>query len=398
MELYITMDIQRYQLDSKAYVDFWEHEDGKKMLEKLGDKPNVHHSLPTKRLLFQTDPLANDVLDDYFKDRPFSVAMNEILAFVRGEKPIESASISLERLLQSVKEEPLWLDRELLELGARVCNRSGKSGLIVLRNYSLMLGYQSAAINKPLVATGALHSGAVKRIADTTSFWYYVTGQGAFDEGGTGLEACIRTRMVHAYSRMMILEHTEWSVEDQGMPLNQWDMLATYLGFSLIFLQGLRNLGFILSREEADAVYHLWKYIGFLIGIREDILPKEEMQAIEKLYIWSRTQPEADDDSIALARALHEEPLQALWPKEMHRRKVIQQVNLAFNYYLIGKRSCSILKLPRSRFKFIVYFVVALNFSTEVFSLIFPPVRRMFEKLGRADQLLIKKRVNGESS
>lgn len=385
----------RFKTDTAAFADFWKYEDGRKMLSELPDIPpltDAHANIP---LLFQKDDHADDVIAECFTNKPFPNALQEITSFANGNRSIDDAPESLHKLLVQMQQTPEWVNADLLNLGREVCNRSGKSGLIVLRNYSLMIGYQSAAINKPLIATGALHSGAVKRIADTTNFWYAVTGENALEQGGDGFLYCLRTRIVHAYSRVMIKEKLNWNLAEQGEPLNFWDMQATYLGFSLVFMRGLQNLGFTLSNTESQSVYHLWKYIGCLIGIPPEIMPANDEDAIRSLYLWSKTQPEADADSIALAQALHQEPLHAPWPEKRWQKRFIQQVNLGFNYHLIGERSCKVLQLPKSDYSHFIKLIQAINRFDEKLAALLPRYRGKQIATGRAEQLIIRNRVNG---
>ncbi|HEX8561584.1 MAG TPA: oxygenase MpaB family protein [Flavobacterium sp.] len=384
----------RFNLQSKAFSDFWKYEDGAEMLKLLPAVPNLSEATALVPLLYQKDDLADAVVAECFSGKSFPEALKRVTDFASGTLPLDTAPDSVRNLVAEMKRLPDWVDKHKIERGRKSCNRSGRSGLIVLRNYSLMIGYQSAAINKPLIATGALHSGAVKRIADTTNFWFAVTGANALAIGAEGFLYCLRTRLVHAYSRVMIKQRLPWQADEQGEPLNYWDMLATYLGFSLVFIRGLKNLGFYFSDDESEAVYHLWKYIGYLIGIPPHILPVHDADAIRSLYLWSRTQPEADADSIALAQALHLEPLHAPWPKRRLEKKVIQQVNLAFNYRLIGARSCTVLKLPHSRYKKLVKFVVIANKADEAIGRRFPSYKEKQIKNGRAEQLIITNRVN----
>lgn len=385
---------KRFQPNTPAFYDFWEHEDGRAMLQKLDSIPDISRANANIHLLIEKDDLADSAVEDYFGDLKFTDAMQSIMDFANGKTDVELASESLRKLLHQMFEIPTWVDRKMLDLGAEVCNRSGKSGLIVLRNYSLMLGYQSAAINKPLIATGALHSGAVKRIADTTNFWYAVTGKNALDPSNDGFLYCLRTRIVHAYSRIMIKKNLPWEISDHGEPLNFWDMQATYLGFSIVYMQGLKKLGMPISDEETKAVYHLWKYIGYLIGIPTEILPENDVDAIEKLYLWSKTQPETDEDSIALADALHLEPLSAPWPPQLFQKRFIQHVNLAFNEFLIGKRSCNVLKLPPAKYPQIAAIVKSANKIDGLLSSL-PWYKKFQIKKGRSEQLIIRNRVNG---
>ena len=219
----------RFQPKTKAFEDYWEFEDGREMLSRLTKTPDISKANDFVHLLYEKDDLADAVIHDFFIGQSFPKALRSITDFASGKNEISSAPESIKKLLKQMNDIPQWLDPELISLGADVSNRSGKSGLIVLRNYSLMLGYQSAAINKPLIATGALHSGAVKRIADTTNFWYAVTGKDALFPGNDGFLYCLRTRIVHSYSRIMIKEKLDWKLSEQGEPLNFWDMQATYI-------------------------------------------------------------------------------------------------------------------------------------------------------------------------
>src|SRR5690606_6136957 len=127
------------------------------------------------------------------------------------DNPIKESSIeSVNQLFKSVKNEPIWLDKDLLEAGSALCRRAGASSLIVLRDYCLMGGYESAAINKPLIYTGALKKGAIKRLSETLEFWVNITDSGALEKDSIGFKSVIKTRLIHSYSRVAILNNLNW--------------------------------------------------------------------------------------------------------------------------------------------------------------------------------------------
>ena len=126
-------------------------------------------------------------------------------------------------------------------------------------------------------------------------------------------------------------------------------MLATQLGFSLVFLTGLRRMGFQPSDEEVDGLFHLWKYVGHLLGIPLNLLPDNEKQAIEALYYWTMTQSGADEDSISLAKALVAETLRSGFPKWALMRRIMQQIHLFYNHYFLGDYSCNLLQIPKAK-------------------------------------------------
>ncbi|HAI80567.1 MAG TPA: DUF2236 domain-containing protein, partial [Chryseobacterium sp.] len=119
--------------------------------------------------------------------------------------------------------------------GARLCMRSGTNALIILRDFVLMGGYDYAYLNKPLIFTGALKKGAVKRLKDTLEFWVHVTREDALKVNSEAYQLIIRTRLMHSYARLKIKEKAkDWDYEIWGEPINFWDMIATYTGFSLV--------------------------------------------------------------------------------------------------------------------------------------------------------------------
>jgi len=65
----------------------------------------------------------------------------------------------------------------------------------------LMGGYDYAYLNKPLVFTGALKKGALKRLTETLDFWINVTRSDAMDIHGKGYEFAIKTPLLHSYAR-----------------------------------------------------------------------------------------------------------------------------------------------------------------------------------------------------
>ena len=117
--------------------------------------------------------------------------------------------------------------------------------------------------------------------------------------------------MIHSYARLSIKKHyKDWDTENWGEPINSWDMMATYIGFSLVFLHSLQKLGNSFSIEEEQGIFHLWKYVGYLLGIPEQLLPDNKKQATEYFYLWTSVQPPSDKDSVLLAHSLLNESLE----------------------------------------------------------------------------------------
>jgi len=337
---------KRYHYPSPGFTQYWTTGRGKKLAEVIGQQFPDEHAIRTQiPWLLETDQLADRVIREVVRVHGFADTQAWIAAGLAGaDNP--KIPTPLQELIDFNLRKPDWLDADLLEKGARLCRRSGAGGLLVLRNYCLMGGYESAAINKPLIFTEALKKGAAKRMAETTEFWVRIIGENAYSATGPAIRECIQVRLMHAYARVTILERSDWKTEDWGQPLNQWDMIATNLGFSIVFIDGLRMLGMQADPEEVKGLFHFWKYTGYLLGIPENLLPDNEADAIRALYSWTITQPPADADTQALARALMNEPLTSNYPVRSWQKKRVVQMHLGYNYFFLGRRSCEAMGLP----------------------------------------------------
>ena len=195
---------------------------------------------------------------------------------------------------------------------------------------------------------------------------------------------------MHAYARTAIQKMPDWKTGLWGIPINQGDTVATNLGFSIVFMEGLRRLGYRPTEKEVSGVLHLWKYIGYLIGIPSVYLPDTEQQAIESLYKWTISQPPADTDTLALAHALMNEPIYASFPVYTWQKKLLIKLHLGYNYYFLGPRACHTMALPATGFRYYPYFVAFINGLIERLVLANKSIYRLAVNTGRKRQVLIK--------
>lgn len=253
----------------------------------------------------------------------------------------------IRRFLQAVEPTPDWLDWDRLERGVAASALSGQTGMRVLRDFGLMAGYQASGINQTLIKTGALESGPARRVAETTRWWMDCTTPGALRPGAEGYHTTLRVRLVHALVRQQLLKRPDWEIDRLGVPVNQLDMQATYLAFSVQFLLGQRLMGTVVRRQEAEDIMHLWRYIGWLMGVEEGLLCASEQDGRIALYQNLLTQATADESSRQLGRALMDEPLGRHYPyASWLRGRWDKQVHLSMVRWFVGRRGMAALGLP----------------------------------------------------
>lgn len=335
--------------NSTHFNDYWEKGNGKELLHWANIKPSPETFQKFAPLYHQIDDLGDEVVKETYLKLPYKEASSLIKKYSTEPVPDSEGAENLKKFFHPFQETPDWFDENIANVGARFCMRTGANGLIILRDFTLMGGYDFAYLSKPLIFTGALKKGAVKRLKDTLEFWVHVTRENALNHKSEAYQLIIRTRLMHSYARLKIKEKTDWDFENWGEPINSWDMIATYTGFSLVFMQGLKKLGIIISLEEEKGVFHLWKYVGYLLGIPAEYLPENRQEAVEQFYWWTTIQEKGDEDSAHLAEALLQENLDNTIYKRPVQRKMLLRLHQSMNWFLLDEEINHRLKIPKPK-------------------------------------------------
>ncbi len=334
--------------DAPHFKNFWEHGNGKQLIEFSGAEISFKDFEKFSSFFYHIDEAGDEVVKDVYFTKKFQEASKEIEGYIRNGIPeTDSVPESVKKLFTQTQNVPEWLDYGLLNSGAELCMRSNLDSLISLRDYCLIGGYDYSYLNKPLIVTEALKKGAVKRLSETLDFWVNATRYNAMEIHAKGYEFAIKTRLIHSYARLSIKKHyKEWDTENWGAPINSWDMMATYIGFSLIFLHSLQKLGNTFSKEEEQGIFHLWKYVGYLLGIPEQLLPDDKKQATEYFYLWTSIQPPSDKDSVLLAHSLLNESRENPILKFKFQRENLRYLHICCTWFLLDDEVCKRLQIP----------------------------------------------------
>ena len=358
-----------------------------------GWKPTFENFEKFAHLYYQVDELGDNAVNDTYLKLPYNEASALVQQFSKNKiTESDDAPESVKKLFLQMQEVPAWFDENLANIGARLCMRSGTNALIILRDFVLMGGYDYAYLNKPLIFTGALKKGAVKRLKDTLEFWVHVTREDALKVNSEAYQLIVRTRLMHSYARLTIKKKiVNWDYENWGEPINSWDMIATYTGFSLEFMQGLKKLGVKITEEEELGVFHLWKYIGYLLGIPPEFLPENKQQAVEQLYLWSSLQDKGDSDSVHLAKALLDENLENTIYRYPFQRKLLLNLHQSMNWFLLDKEINERLQIPKVGITSVFprFITKANQIAQQIFKLDDEKKYRKLVEIGNRDQMKV---------
>ena len=282
-----------------------------------------------------------------------------------------------------VERRPEWLNNELLALGSRVLDRVHPVSYYVLRDAALMAGYLSSDLNKPLLMTGALHGGASRRVAQTMKWFSDCAKSGGLQRQGDGFQSTLHVRLLHAMIRGRLFEHKDWDAEDMGLPINQTDMVATWLAFSVVFLGGARLMGVPFTKRESQAVMHLWKYACWLMGVDEQWLTDNENDGRRLLFHIFGTYRGPNESSRLMGQALKAELPQIPFPRwRAFVWRWEQAKHLSLTSLFVGPVGMKQLGLPVWMLPWYPIVSFPINLLLHTLLRLSPKLQRRFERRG----------------
>ena len=301
-------------------------------------------------------------------------------------------------LTEQFSSHPAWFDPKLAQIGAVAYRRYPLMLIWLLRNVALMAGYSIPALSLPLIQTGALMHDALPRLMRTYAYILAVSEHPQLNSssynnrqpikqvlaiGSEGWRQSIKVRQIHTTVRQNLLrgkgnaakgvipdadQHHNvdgsWNTDYWGIPINQTDMIATHLQFSLLIMRGLRLLGARISSEEAEGILHLWNLASYWMGVDLQRLPKDEAACWEWLYTYLSIQQLDFKMGQPLAKALHDLPRQ-LMGEDNRRGRFVEMVNASVTRTLVGDDIGDGLDLPKSKIRFGVLSSVPILFALD---------------------------------
>jgi hypothetical protein len=241
------------------------------------------------------DPLADRTVAAIFGSGEVEQVNTMLSALIRGvDVPVaELPPIVQDYLVESARL-PLWADPAKIAVGEQLFGEFGISSCTTLACASLPECYMMKNGIHVLAMTQRLKQHAQRRVLETAQMIMAVMFPGGLKPNGVGVRTAQKVRLMHAAIRFLILHpaaparppgnladvmlQEAWNPAF-GQPINQEDLLFTLMTFSHVGVRSLDRLGANLTSEQKDAYIHCWNVTGFIMGIREDLLPKDHVEA-----------------------------------------------------------------------------------------------------------------------
>jgi hypothetical protein len=268
-------------------------------------------------------------------------------AITEGIANVAEAPEPLREFFTRVEVVPEWVDWDQLRRGQRALRRGGADGMYIARDVSLLGGYQFSGFNKTLIRTGALEKGSNKRFAETMQWAMDVISDGGMAPLAVGYRSTLRVRLIHAFVRRHVAAMPDWRGDEWGVPVNQTDMAATLVGALIAPAAGAIGMGIVLRRADFDAIAHLTRYVGWLIGVQDEWLPHNFRDGIRVLYHTVSALSEPDESTTRLAVPMVDDPLGWRYRSmPALRRRLARAQHLSVTSGYLGPRAMRALGLP----------------------------------------------------
>lgn len=307
--------------------------------------------------MWEADDLADAVAADEFAGGSATTAVRTALA--DGIGAVLDAPASLRALFAFLDAEPDWLDHDRLDRAADALIRHTAALGIVLGAASLVRGAGNTIAGKPLAVTGRYVSQPAVRSVEVGEWLRQVLTPGGMRRGGDGFAYTVRVRMIHAHVRKMLWRSGDWDEAAWGVPIPQPYMAFTMAEFGHIALDAMEKLGVRFSDDELDDIYHLWRYVGHVVGMTEDLNPASAADhiRIEELYRLTSPGPGPDDRDFVVALTddyLVPELANVLPGPRKWRRATATSLMHGLQRVFIGDDDADALGIPDTRLKHVL--------------------------------------------
>jgi hypothetical protein len=190
---------------------------------------------------------------------------------------------------------PPWADERRMARGQDFFSDWALHQFTALYLASLPSAYAASRGVHVLWLTARLERDAERRLNETAQFLMDVTAPGSFGPHGKAIDRILHVRLMHAAVRWLIEhdpgvdrpvdadpsiapEHPIWA-DSWGRPANQEDLAGTLLTFTTVVLDAFVRSGVEVAARDAEDFLHLWTVIGHVLGIREELLPRDLAEA-----------------------------------------------------------------------------------------------------------------------
>lgn len=250
-----------------------------------------------------SDPPADAFVEELYSQRPKEINQTLRIAMDMDEGSLGDSPAYVRDFFDHASTPPDWLDPEAFLPGIRMFHRNSPVVLASMLAGTLVEGF-STNISKSFFITGRLRDQGVRRLKQNNRHMIECFMPGGLERTGDGWKLSVRVRIVHAQIRRLMNNSDDWDHDAWGVPVSSAHLGFAITAFSARLLRHMRNLGASYNEEERESFMVVWRYTGYLMGIPDTILFKDEEEAVRLFEIGGMCEPTPGIESVVMANAL----------------------------------------------------------------------------------------------
>ncbi|GAA3655597.1 oxygenase MpaB family protein [Nocardioides ginsengisoli] len=230
--------------------------------------------------LISTATMLGDVVADPYAALVPTYGVPGLIAMLRqacreGVDAVPDAPAELRALIAAMEATPAWVDRALVEEGARHLRIGGALFSPFITRGAFLGTFLNTYAALPMALTGALSGRrAAVRVNETASFFAETTLPHALDRFGVGFESAAMVRLMHSMVRYNALKRSDrWDLDVYGVPVPQVDQMPAGLINMYVLAMTLKRQGRTEFTARERAILETCRFRCFLLGLPEELLP-----------------------------------------------------------------------------------------------------------------------------
>ena len=228
-------------------------------------------------------------------------------AINEGIDAVDAAPDELIDLFNHVDTVPDWVDWEQLRRGSTAYWRPGKLVIMALAYAAIGAGFRTYGGSRELVLSRRLidRDQVGRRLVETLRWAANASKPEGMRRNGDGFRMTMEVRFIHAAVRYHCSRDENWDWNDWGISVDNGSAVYT-MGtlFSESVVRALQKVGIKYTAREIDDIVALWRYIGHIMGIPEDINFTDWADLRRKSDIIRMVEHPADDGCRTLMKSL----------------------------------------------------------------------------------------------
>ena len=167
-----------------------------------------------------------------------------------------------------------------------------------------MVNILATLVGKSFLSAGYTTHPSVERMRQSLRQVVESFLPGGLERHGDGWRMTARARLVHAQAGRKLLLSGNWEVADSGVPLSAAHVAYAPAAFSALTLPGVYQLGVRPTLRQREGYMHIWRYVGCLVGVPEELSPCSEDERMALVRVGRICEPPPEVDSIIIARTI----------------------------------------------------------------------------------------------